>query len=619
MVGTFVPRWAGHHGGEGGSTRGVRLGTKGSVNTVITPPARAPRLGREVWLWVAGVLVTGLGVTLIATLWVAQDAVARDRERFGRLVAGDLAALENRLQANNSVLRELAGYFDERATVNTNQWRHRLELIDPERNYSELAEIGFALEGHFLWEPLPPQDVMAHKLPGPTQGLQQPGTVYFPVVYSWRSEGWQPRPYGEGFFTDPVLNRTFPHAYNSLQPGLTPPYALGRDAQGQPVRGVTLMLATFLPEMVKAEAGWPDDIGRPANLRRGNHIGGLVFLSWRMDDLFRMVFGEELREVALEIFDGPEPVANRRWNTFPPKWLGGSADGLVRAPSAMPWRPAFTTNLLRPNYGGKVLVRASSTPWFDRQSQRGRVGLVVGAGSLLSIALTGLVFVQARGRSRAESLAAELAESRELLRRAAAERERLSRDLHDGTVQSLYAVGLGLGRARRTLGESAEGERIEHALTELDEVVAELRRFLVQLDPGVSPVQRPELALGELVTRLCRVSATELGFTTAPDFHAELPPPVVLDLLQIVRESVSNALRHGRAARVEISLQRLGDRVRLEVRDNGCGFDVATLPPNGGHGLANLRHRAEAHGGRLEVISQPGGPTVVAFEIPTHD
>jgi signal transduction histidine kinase len=215
-------------------------------------------------------------------------------------------------------------------------------------------------------------------------------------------------------------------------------------------------------------------------------------------------------------------------------------------------------------------------------------------------------------------LADELAESRELLRRAAAERERLSRDLHDGTVQSLYAVGLGLGSARRTLGDTPEGERIEHALIELDEVVAELRRFLVQLDPGVSPVQRPELALGELVARLGRVSATELVFTAAPDFHAHLPPPVVLDLLQVVRESVSNALRHGHAARVEISLRRTGDRVRLEVRDDGRGFDVVTLPPNGGHGLANLRHRANAHGGHLEVSSQPGGPTVVAFEIPTH-
>ena len=86
----------------------------------------------------------------------------------------------------------------------------------------------------------------------------------------------------------------------------------------------------------------------------------------------------------------------------------------------------------------------------------------------------------------------------------------------------------------------------------------------------------------------------------------------------MARESVSNALRHGRAQRVEISLRRSGNRVRLEVRDDGIGFEPATLHPHSGHGLGNLRHRADTNGGRLEVTSQPGGPTVVAFEVLTH-
>lgn len=116
----------------------------------------------------------------------------------------------------------------------------------------------------------------------------------------------------------------------------------------------------------------------------------------------------------------------------------------------------------------------------------------------------------------------------------------------------------------------------------------------------------------------CHASATELVFTVAPEFAAQLPPAVVLDLLQALREGVSNALRHGRAQRVEISLRGNGHRVRLEVRDDGGGFDPATLPPNGGHGLGNLRHRAEANGGRLQVTAQPGGPTVVAFEVWHH-
>ena len=342
-------------------------------------------------------------------------------------------------------------------------------------------------------------------------------------------------------------------------------------------------MATFLPRMLTGDvaapnAGWPDDFGFQVNVRRSSVISGVVFLSWRMGDLFRTVFDEEPREVVLEIFDGTEPLEERRWNTFPPAWLGpvaaevrkrtSGADASTDPPPHVGgYQPAFTADLLKPNYGEKVLVRGHSTPWFDRQSQRGRAWLVAGAGSLLSMALAGLVFVQTRGRSRAESLAADLAESRELLRRAAAERERLSRDLHDGTVQSLYAVGLGLGRVRRGLGGSAEGERIGHALVELDEVVADLRRFLVELDPGVSPMQRPEAALGELVARMRRVSATELEFTVAPGFQAPLRPAVVLDP-QVTRQVIAKLGGVPTAADPSSALDE-ADRKLLELSAQG--------------------------------------------------
>jgi hypothetical protein len=121
---------------------------------------------------------------------------------------------------------------------------------------------------------------------------------------------------------------------------MTPPYPLWHDAQGQAVRGVTLVVATFQARMVTEDTvtpntGWPEDarrsVGIGANVRRGNHIGGLVFLSWRMDDLFHTVFGEEPREVALEIFDGPEPVAERLRSTTARKAALASKEPTSRA------------------------------------------------------------------------------------------------------------------------------------------------------------------------------------------------------------------------------------------------------------------------------------------------
>jgi signal transduction histidine kinase len=151
---------------------------------------------------------------------------------------------------------------------------------------------------------------------------------------------------------------------------------------------------------------------------------------------------------------------------------------------------------------------------------------------------------------------------------------------------------------------------LEASLVELDHVVAELRGYLVALDPGVSPAQSAARALSELVARLRQTAATELRFTVEPGVGEGWPPAAVLDLLLAAREGVSNALRHGQATQVELGLQRAGpNEVHLTIVDNGKGFDPAAARPNGSHGLANLERRARAWNGGLRVESCPGGPT----------
>jgi signal transduction histidine kinase len=88
------------------------------------------------------------------------------------------------------------------------------------------------------------------------------------------------------------------------------------------------------------------------------------------------------------------------------------------------------------------------------------------------------------------------------------------------------------------------------------------------------------------------------------------------DTLQIIRESVSNALRHGAATQLHIRLHEEGGRLALLIQDNGTGFDLATVS-SGGHGLTNFRARATLLGGDLKIESRPGHGTRVVLTLPT--
>ena len=88
------------------------------------------------------------------------------------------------------------------------------------------------------------------------------------------------------------------------------------------------------------------------------------------------------------------------------------------------------------------------------------------------------------------------------------------------------------------------------------------------------------------------------------------------ELLQLVREALSNVARHSRASRVEVAVTRIRRELCLEIRDNGIGFDPAAIASGRHHGLINLRERAIAAGGRLEIDSRPGAGTRITVHIP---
>lgn len=168
------------------------------------------------------------------------------------------------------------------------------------------------------------------------------------------------------------------------------------------------------------------------------------------------------------------------------------------------------------------------------------------------------------------------------------------------------------------MSSEAERQRLTANLLELENVVSELRGYLVEFDPGVSLIQTPGEALAELVQRLQHTTAVPIHFTNEVPQDRPWPGAVVLDSLHMAREGIGNALRHGRAGEIRLRLHSLpGDEVELVIDDNGVGFDPNAPRPRG-HGLQNLHLRTRAWNGRLRIESKPGGPTRLRLQFVPH-
>lgn len=212
-----------------------------------------------------------------------------------------------------------------------------------------------------------------------------------------------------------------------------------------------------------------------------------------------------------------------------------------------------------------------------------------------------------------------LQKSEQRLRRSLQERVQLGRDLHDGIIQSIYAVGLGLQECRNLVQrDPAQAEtRLARSVSDLNAVIRDVRNFIVGLEPEALKGREFITALQSLVDTTGRGHAAQCAFEIDGDAAGALDARQAMHVLQIAREALSNSLRHAGARHTVISLQRRNGSVCLEVRDDGAGFEAADRPDSG-HGLRNIAARAVELGARHQIHSVPGQGTRVVVEIPAH-
>ena len=233
-----------------------------------------------------------------------------------------------------------------------------------------------------------------------------------------------------------------------------------------------------------------------------------------------------------------------------------------------------------------------------------------------------LVIARLRGRNRFDdadldmattfanhaALALELSDGRENQQRMVLleDRDRIARDLHDHVIQRLFAAGLAVESVAARPGSDETSLRLQRVVTELDETIRQIRTSIFQLrGPLTAEVGTMRSAVLSVTSELEPVLGFQPRVTFAGPVDLAAPDASVDDLIAALREALTNVARHARARCVYVTVEATTDALVLEVTDDGVGIGDGSR----WSGLANLRARAEHHGGTFSIGPSEKLPT----------
>jgi PAS domain S-box-containing protein len=204
------------------------------------------------------------------------------------------------------------------------------------------------------------------------------------------------------------------------------------------------------------------------------------------------------------------------------------------------------------------------------------------------------------------------------LQAALQERELISQDMHDGILQSLFAVGLTLETTKLIISpknRKVSGPSLDQAIKQLNLVMGEIRNFIAGLGSDLLKGKDLSAVLQQMLASFPASQSTHVRLAIEDRAAKTLSTEQSLHLIRVIQESVSNCIQHGRAKEARVSLKLLKQGVRLRIRDNGRGFNPEVAKGTG-HGLENMASRAQKIGGRLRVSSKPNEGTNIVLDLP---
>lgn len=567
----------------------------------------------------AGVLVAGCAATVVLCVWLRGKALAADRARLHEEAVMQMEAMDTRLELFVEMLQRFQDQITRTPVLDIAHWDGLVNDLNLRGDYPGLAAVGF-------WLYQPPEEPFRGReawsaigLPPPHHnGVSREGRFirsFHSAVNTNALPSYGTITSSEAFAPDENLWTTV--AWNvGVGPGALPGQEVFDGQSQKPDRGFRILLPVFYPEhhpralIRERRAATPGVSPTASDLvaqNDGGNYRGVLYGEFALKQFVASTLGTRPRAVEFVIYD-----TEATWRENP----GILLTPIYGTPPAPGERPYLEERLEMKHYRRRLVFDFRTTPAFAPHSLR-RLPLLAGLiGGCLTLLAAGLVFSQTRARLRAMADAARLRATNEQLATALRDRERISRELHDGALQSVYAVGLGLAHCRNIF--ATQPERVPALISEMMDsingLVAELRQFLLTLEADAVQGGSLETMLRTMARRVEVTTATRVMVQVDSTVAAALPDAQALHLMNLLREAVSNAVRHGRPTEVRVSLSATAGGWRLEIRDNGCGFDPDKTDGASGHGLRNLRARATELGARFVLESRPGAGTLVRVE-----
>jgi|SRR5688572_1936077 signal transduction histidine kinase len=218
------------------------------------------------------------------------------------------------------------------------------------------------------------------------------------------------------------------------------------------------------------------------------------------------------------------------------------------------------------------------------------------------------------GLQAAVSLAAALAQDRTGRIVLLEERVRIAHDLHDGMIQTLYALGLEFDATARLAEVPEVRSTLQNGVARVNELISDLRQYIMALEAEM-PISTPDLSrdLPFAVRQVVPAGIDTVVNLSAPALH-EISNRDAEDILYLAREALSNAVRHGQPSKVAVDLRQDTEATALTIQDNGSGFDQAHARQ--GFGMVTMKTRAERLGAELTILGIPGMGTTVRLLVP---
>jgi signal transduction histidine kinase len=316
--------------------------------------------------------------------------------------------------------------------------------------------------------------------------------------------------------------------------------------------------------------------------------------------------------------------------------LNGELPADIDTPAQKPGPRVFDWRELRRWHVSDSRLPAGSVVLFRQPGvwERFKWLIIAGASALIAQALLigGLLVHRAKRRRAEQSLRENVADlkaargalsnlSRQLMKAQEQERSRLARELHDDLSQKMSFLAMDLARLRDTLPEDDAEARTQ--VRGLQDAVRTLGRDVQGISHRLHSSRLDYLGLSEASGRLCREMATRHGLDIEyahDQVPAELGDGVAISLFRVLQEALSNSVKHSGAHRCAVTLRGTDGMLKLDVVDDGRGFDAAAARRGNGLGLISMQERLSLVDGAIVVESRPGAGTAIraTVPLPTH-